>query len=103
MRKQLFWLIQGHDGTKCFFAKTVAIGQFTEDQVRDLLRAMTAKTSLSYPEMMEAYASRRTKAYAARLDVHKDPTCQMYMCGSNPHFTASIVDVAGKLIVNPTV
>lgn len=103
MPKQLFWLIQGYDGTNRFFEKKVATGQITDDQMRQLLKAMTAKASLSYNEIIGAYARRRTKAHNGLLDIHRDRDRATLMCGTNPHFTARVVDGTGKPIVHPTI
>lgn len=91
-----YWLIQGHDGVATTFKTKVGIGQFTSDQIRDLLKALTAKMGLTCDEIVGAYAKRGTKIANDHLAVHHDfPT---YMCGSNPFFTASIVDESGKII-----
>ncbi len=91
-----YWLIQGYDGLETIFKTKVGIGQFTTDQIQDLLKALTAKMGLTCDEIVGAYAKRGTKIANDHLAVHHDfPT---YMCGSNPVFTASIVDERGKII-----
>jgi hypothetical protein len=94
-----YWLIQGYDGLETIFKTKVGIGQFTSDQIQDLLKALTAKMGLTCDEIVGAYAKRGTKIANDLLAVHHDfPT---YMCGSTPVFTASIVDESGKIIPKP--
>jgi hypothetical protein len=94
-----YWLIQGHDSFESVFKMKVGIGEFTSDQIQDLLKALAAKTGLTFQEIVGAYAKRGTKIANDLLAVHHDfPT---YMCGSNPTFTARIVDENDKLIPRP--
>ena len=94
-----YWLIRGHDGFKTIFETKVSLGQFTADQIQDLLKALTAKMGLTCEEIVGAYAKRGTKVANDHLAVYGDfPT---YMCGSNPVFTASIVDESGKISPKP--
>ena len=94
-----YWLIRGQDSFKTILERKVDFGQFTSDQIRDLLKALTAKMGLTCDEIVGAYAKRGTKIANDHLIVHHDfPT---YMCGSNPVFTASIVDENGKIISKP--
>jgi hypothetical protein len=101
MGKPLYWRIQGYDGFETIFKTRVKLGQFTEDQIKDLLRALTAKASLTFDEIVGAYARRRTKIANDLLHVHKDSAHSTYMCGSNPHFAASVVDADNKIIKPP--
>ena len=86
------WLIRGH-GCDESFAHKVELGEFSDRQIRKVLRA------LSFTEIVGAYAKRGTKNANDLLDVQKgfdDPT---YTCGCGvTFFTASIVDEDGKLI-----
>ena len=89
-----YWMIRGHDGFETIFEMKVALAQFTENRIEQLLKALAAKTGLTYAEIFGAYATRRTKAANNLLVVHKDfPT---WMCGDNPTITATIVDENGK-------
>jgi hypothetical protein len=91
-----YWLIRGYDGLETIFETWVDFGQFSADQIQDLLKALTAKMSLNCDEIVGAYAKRGTKIANDHLAVYHDfPT---YMCGSNPVFTASIVDERGNII-----
>ena len=98
----LYWRIQGFDGLKSIFKTRVKLGQFTKDQIKDLLRALTAKAGLTFTEIVGAYATRRTKIANDLLRVHKDSAHYTYMCGSNPHFAACVVDADNKIIKPPS-
>jgi hypothetical protein len=91
-----YWLIRGNDGFKTIFETKVKFGQFTADQIHNLLKALTAKKGLTCEEIVGAYAKRGTKIANDHLIIRYDFTT--YMCGSNPFFTASIVDESGKII-----
>jgi len=99
--KKRYWCIQGYDGLKTIFKMKVGVGQFTDDQIKHLLQALAAKAGLNFDEIVGAYAKRRTKISNKLLHVHKDSTRPDYMCGSNPVFTARVVDEDGKIIVYP--
>jgi len=95
---QRYWLIRGYDSTTLIFEKKVKLGQFTEDQIRRLLQALVAKEGLSCAEMLGAYAKRGTTISNNLLEVHKDLRQPTYMCGTNPHFVASVVGEDGKIL-----
>lgn len=95
--KKRYWRIRGYDGSKQIFAKTLGIGQFTEGQIKQLLKTLTAKAGLGYEEIIGAYATRRTRIANDLLAIHDDLRYPTYTCGSNPHFTASVVDENGKI------
>jgi hypothetical protein len=99
VKKKLYWLIEGHDSFKIFFKMKVGIGQFTSDQLDHLLKALAPKAGLSYSEIVGAYATRRTKIANDLLAVHSD--YPMVMCGTNPYFTATVVDESGKTVPKP--
>jgi hypothetical protein len=89
-----YWLIRGHDGFKTIFEMKVSVGQFTRDQLHQLLKALAAKAGLTDTEIVGAYAKRRTKIANDLLKVHDDfPT---YMCGCGQTFTATVVDESGR-------
>jgi|SRR5580704_11482907 hypothetical protein len=95
-----YWLIRGHGCDKPF-AHKAGLGEFSDRQIREVLRALAAK-ELSFTEIVGAYAKRGTKGANNLLEVQKrfdDPT---YTCGCGVTvFTASIVDEHGKLIAYP--
>lgn len=86
---ETYWLIRAYDGTRLLFEKRVNSGQMTSDQVKHLLRALAAQT-LSFDEVVGAYARRRTKIANNLLNVHQEKPHEIYTCGTNPHFVASI-------------
>ena len=87
-----FWRICGYDSTEKIFDITVGLGQFTERQIQDLLRALAAKAGLDFREIVGAYATRKTKIANDLLAVHRDFAYPQYTCGANPHFIAAVVD-----------
>jgi hypothetical protein len=99
---QRHWLIRGYDRTKLIFQMRVGLNQLSDKQMKDLLRTLTAKASLQFSEIVGAYAKRRTKIANDLLHVHQDTAQPTYMCGTNPHFVASVIDEDGKIVNFPT-
>ena len=97
--KKLYWQIEGFDSMKTIFETKVPLGCFAENQIQQLLRALTAKAGLTDDEIVGAYAKRGTKVSNNLLDVQHDSRHKTYMCGSNPHFAARVVtgDVAAPV------
>ena len=91
-----YWLIQGNDGCKIIFEHKVGLGQFTDEQMCQLLRALAAKEGLTHSEMIGAYAKRRTTIATGPLVVNKDHMHRTFSCGVGPTFSATIVDSEGK-------
>ncbi|MGH9400935.1 MAG: hypothetical protein ACRD2P_02375 [Terriglobia bacterium] len=87
-----YWLIRRYDSTELIFEKKVNLGQLTEKQMRRLLQTLAAKESLSYSEIVGAYAKPGAVISNDLLAVHKDFSHATWMCGSNPHFTAKVVE-----------
>ena len=67
------------------------MGCFTENQIKALLMALAAKAGLNFEEIVGAYAKKKTKISNDLLSIQKDGLYPTYMCGSNPHFIASVV------------
>lgn len=89
------WHIEGSDSLNKIYDKTVDAGLFTEKQFRGMLMALTAKAGLTNDEIVGAYAIKRTKLHNGlldvkngRLDVQKG--VKQWMCGTNPHFVATL-------------
>jgi hypothetical protein len=80
------------------FESTVGIGQFTDQGIQDLLRALTVRGALTYDEIIGSFARRGTKIVNDHLAVRKDLDSSTFTCGSNPFFTASIVDENGSIV-----
>jgi hypothetical protein len=96
-----YWRIQGYDGLTLIFDRTVGLGQFTEDQMKNLLRALTAKAALDFDEIVGAYAKRGTRIATNHLIVHREFAYPTLNCGNGPHFAAAIVDETGKIKRHP--
>ena len=73
----------------------------TDDQIKQMLKALVAKAGLDYGEIVGAYAKRRTNIANELLAVHRQSESATFSCGTNPHFVASIVDEDGKVIRYP--
>jgi len=95
--KKLYWRIRGNDSLKQILDRTVELGQFNENQIRQLLMTLAARDGPDYDEIVGAYVKRRTKIANDLLTVPKDSLYPTYCCGSNPHFAASVVDERGKI------
>lgn len=100
--KKLFWRIRGHNGFKDTFDMTVGLGQFTDEQIKHLLRALTARAALNEREIIGAYAKRKTKIANDLLKVTRDSPYPRYSCGSDLSYIASVVDEHGNTPRNPT-
>jgi hypothetical protein len=96
-----YWLIRGYDCLELIFEMKVNLGDLNENQLRRLLQVLAAKEGLSYNEVVCAMARRGSKISNDHLAVRKEPDRPVYQCGSNPYFTASVVDENGKLIALP--
>ncbi len=85
------WHIEGYDSLTKIYDRKVKVGSFSEKQIQDLLKALSAKASLSFDEIVGAYAKKRTKIANELLSIRKDGPCPVYTCGDNPHFIARVV------------
>lgn len=74
----------------------IGVGQFTDEQMCQLLRALAARAGLTFSEIIGAYAKRGTKAANDLLEVNKDYMHRTFSCGVGPTFSATIVDSEGK-------
>jgi hypothetical protein len=95
--RKLYWRICGHDGEHATFEKTVEFGQFTAGQMKQLLRALTAKAGLTNEEIVGAFAKRKSKIANDLLPVRRDLNYPTYSCGHGPCYTASVVDDRGRI------
>ena len=86
--KQRYWHIIGYDGTDKIFERKVKIGCYSENQMKQLLRALVARAGLDFEEIIGAYAKRRTRLSNDLLHVHREFRGGTLMCGTNPHFIA---------------
>jgi hypothetical protein len=99
--RNLQWRIRGFESLTLTFEEKLALGQISEKQMKQILRALTAKAGLTDSEIVGAYATRKTKIANTLLDIHKDLGQATYRCGSNPHFVADVIDSDGKVVRYP--
>jgi hypothetical protein len=95
-KTERYWLIQGDDSSRIIFEAKVGVGQFTDEQMCQLLRALAAKAGLTLSEIIGAYATRRTNIANDLLEVNKDYIHHTFSCGVGPTFSATVVDADGK-------
>jgi hypothetical protein len=91
--KKMYWRIVGYQSTEAIFESELPYGLFTDKQMSNLVRVLTAKAGLTFNEIIDSYVSRNTKRYRSLLEVQiqgKPKFC--LTCGSNPHFVASVVE-----------
>lgn len=85
------WEICGYNSDRLIYKKRIPVGCFSEKQIQEVLKALTAKASLSFDEIVGAYAKRKTQSARELLKVNKNGLGPMYTCGSNPHFVTRVV------------
>lgn len=84
------WVIRGWDSTDQIFETTVKYGYFSENQMKCLLKALTAKHGLTDSEIVESYARKKTKISSSHLEVQVFGNPYCLSCGDNPYFTAQV-------------
>ena len=94
-----YWCIRGFDSTQMIFEKFVPLACFSRTQIEAVLKALTARASLSYEEIVGAYARRGRKESNDLLEIRKDPLQPQIFSVINPHFIANIVDESHRPIV----
>ena len=87
-----YWRISGYDSGSKIFETLVPVGCFTERQVKDLLKALAAKTGLTLDEIVGAYARKNTNYSNDLLLVQKEKPHPEYMCGDDPYFIAEVIE-----------
>lgn len=87
---QRYWHIVGYDSTEKIFEKKVKFGCYSDNQIEQLLMALVARAGLDFEEIAGAYAKRGTKFANDLLHVQRDGLHATIMCGTNPHFTATV-------------
>jgi hypothetical protein len=89
------WRIRGYDSMTEIFNQSVPIGQMTEGNMKELLRALAAR-DLSPCEVIGAYAKRGTRISNNRLDIREQNQPEkrrtIYTCGQNPHYIVTTID-----------
>jgi hypothetical protein len=86
------WRIRGYDSTTEIFDQNIPVGQMTESNMKELLRALAAR-GLSPREIIGAYARRGTRISNGLLDIRRENQPEKrrtnYICGDNPHYIAT--------------
>ena len=91
--KRKYWRIVGYNSTRKIYEDTMLLGCCSEREMEALLRALVAKAALTYEEIVDSYAKRNTRRHASHLEVQRDAGARFILnCGSNPYFTASVVE-----------
>ena len=89
--KQQYWEITGWDSTTKIYETKVKHGCFNENQIKTLLRVLTAKHALTDNEIVSSYARSNTKiATPLLLEVQRYKNPYSFSCGTNPYFVAHV-------------
>ena len=88
-----FWEIRGWKGTEKIFEKKCLMGYFEDLQIENTLKALTAKASLDYDEIVDSYSKKNSKIYKPLLEVRKSGRQFTIMCGlgTDVAFTARLI------------
>lgn len=62
-REKFIWVIEKHKGLDVVAQHTIPAGQITEENVKNLLRTLTAKYWLTDDEIIPNFLKRNTKIY----------------------------------------
>lgn len=86
-----YWVIQVWDSANKLFEYRVRLGQMTENNMHELLKALAGKYLLDPEEFIHCYAKKGTRIYSDLLNV-KRLTGNKYMlsCGTNPYAIAFV-------------
>ncbi|MDD2801006.1 MAG: hypothetical protein PHE96_06060 [Methylococcales bacterium] len=90
-KKKKYWKIQGWDSFTLLFEHRISVSHISENRLRELIKVLTSKISLSEKEIISSYANKGTKSYLNHLEItHSSVNKYMYSCGENPYVTAEI-------------
>ena len=93
MANKKYWRVVGYDSSTKLFETEVPLGFFTDKQMSAVLRVLVARAGLTEEEILDSHAKKNTKRYRSLLEVQvqaKPIFC--LMCGTNPHFVASVIE-----------
>ena len=97
-----YWRIRGEKKSDTIFDVTIPSGSITDEQLKELLKCLAATTGrLSCGEIIGAYVKRKTKLANEVLGVKSMGPYLGYWCGTEPSFTAILVDEKGERIECP--
>jgi hypothetical protein len=92
-RKRKYWRIVGYDSTEKIYEDKVLLGCYNEREMSHLLRALACRKGLTFREIVDSYARRNARRYKPLLEVQRQSRPKFcLMCGSNPHFVASVIE-----------
>jgi hypothetical protein len=79
-------------GMNELFRTEIPIGCITDQQLKDLLRCLVGKASLSFQEICDSYVKRNTRKYVSHLEVNSEcnRTRTIFSCGSDPYAVAIV-------------
>jgi hypothetical protein len=85
------WEIEGYDGTRLIFAKSIPLGYLSEGEMITLLQRLVSR-HLTPGEIVAGSLRRNAAGYAPLLRSLVDPTAERYMVsvGSNPYYIAAV-------------
>ena len=86
-----YWRISGYRGEVKIFETKVRYSDFSENQMKCLLKAMASKQGLDFDQMIGAYAAKQAGIFNDLLCVRVDNNTRTLTCGSDPYFTATLV------------
>lgn len=90
--KKRYWHIEGYNGLKKIYDRKVRFGYFSENQIQNLLKTLSAKAGdHNLDEIVGAYEKKKTKIANELLSIQKNGTYPVYSCGSNPHFITRVI------------
>lgn len=82
---QAYWVIRGYNGIETIYENKVKAGLFSDNQMKDLLKALVAKEALTLDETLGAYARKGALIKNDLLHVHFDAMHHTISCGNGTH------------------
>jgi hypothetical protein len=89
-QKQLVWEITGWDSTTKIFETSIPTGWITESKLKELLRALTVKYSLTESETVDCFLRKNAIGYRSCLEVRQHNPSRALECGPGPFFVARV-------------
>lgn len=86
-----YWKIEGWHSANKIFEYKVKHGQITENRMKELLRALTAKHALTESEIISCYTKKGTRIHSDLLEVQRLSGKKYTLsCGTNPYIIAMV-------------
>jgi len=51
-RKHRYWRIRGYESAKCIYEVDITVGEYSERDIENLLRALVSRAGLTFPEIV---------------------------------------------------